>query len=63
MHKSKYYKAPNPAKLPQRHSSKPRPEWTTDFTEPNKYKLSEAEMIQKKASLQSKNREIAKQSL
>ena len=56
MHKSKYYRAPKPSTLPQRHSSKPQPQWTTDFSDPDKYKLSEAEMIQRKAALQSKNR-------
>lgn len=38
---------------------KPRPDFTTDFVDREKYKLSEAEMIQKKAALQSKNREEA----
>lgn len=38
---------------------KPRPEFTTDFVDREKYKLSEAEMIQKKAALQSKHREEA----
>ena len=55
MYKAKYYKAPKPPVNPNR-SSKPKPEWTTDFLDHDKYKLSEAEMIQRKASLQSKNR-------
>lgn len=35
---------------------KPKPEFSTDFVDREKYKLSEAEMIQKKASFQSKHR-------
>lgn len=38
---------------------KPRPEFSTDFVDREKYKLSEAERIQKKAALQSKHREEA----
>lgn len=38
---------------------KPKPEFTTDFVDRDKYKLSEVEMIQKKAALQSKNRQEA----
>lgn len=55
MYKSKYYRAPKPQTNPNK-NSKPKPEWTTDFSDPDKYKLSEAEMIQRKAALQSKNR-------
>lgn len=35
-------------------------EWSTDFTDHSKYKLSESEMIQKKAACQSKHREEAR---
>ena len=42
---------------------KPKPEFTTDFIDRDKYKLSQTEMIQKKASLQSKHRDEAIQSL
>lgn len=34
---------------------KPKPEWTTDFGDAEKYKLTQTEMIQKKAALQSAN--------
>ena len=63
MNKNKYYRAPKPSTLPQRQPNKPRPQWTTDFSDPDKYKLTESEMIQRKAALQSKNREIARQDL
>lgn len=42
-------------KLPPR----PKPEFSTDFIDREKYKLSETEMIQKKAALQSKHRQQA----
>jgi hypothetical protein len=35
---------------------KPKPDFSTDFIDREKFKLSESEMIQKKASLQSKHR-------
>ena len=42
---------------------KPRPDFSTDFVDREKYKLPETEMIQKKAALQSKHREEAIQDL
>ena len=39
--------------------AKPKPEFSTDFIDREKYKMSETEMIQKKASLQSKHRQEA----
>lgn len=64
MHKHKYYKPPKPSTLPQKPlDTDSRPEFVTDFSDPDKYKLSEAEMIQRKAALQSKNRESARQDL
>lgn len=45
----------------QNKKERPKPEWTTDFIDRDQYKLSTTEMIQKKASLQSKNRELARQ--
>jgi hypothetical protein len=61
MQKQKYYRPPKPSTLPQKAlDPEARPEFTTDFSDPDKYKLSEFEMIQRKASLQSKNREAAK---
>lgn len=42
MHKHKYYKPPKPSNLPQKPINvEIRPEFTTDFTDPDKYKLSE----------------------
>lgn len=49
---------PNPAK-----KNKPRPEWNMEFGDPNKYKLSQVEMIEKKASLQSRNLNEAREEL
>lgn len=42
MHKNRYYKAPKPQLKSEKQIRKSKPEWTTDFSDPNKYKLSEA---------------------
>ena len=51
-------KTPTPSPV-EKKPAKPRPEFTTDFVDRDKYKLSQAEMIQKKAALQSRNRQEA----
>ena len=61
------YKTKSPNNYQSRENKmppRPKPEFTTDFVDrDNKYKLSQAEMIQKKASLQSKHREEAREEL
>jgi hypothetical protein len=42
---------------------RPKPEFSTDFVDREKYKLSETERIQKKAALQSKHRQQANEEL
>lgn len=55
-----YYKPPAPARSSSKQQlpakpPKPRPEWNMDFGDAEKYKLTQSEMIQKKAALQSAN--------
>ena len=47
----------------QKAPPRPKPAFSTDFVDREKYKLTPAEMIQKKASLQSKHRQEAIQEL
>lgn len=54
------YKPPPPPRnasrqQPSSKPPKPKPEWNMDFGDTDKYKLTQTEMIQKKAALQSAN--------
>ena len=62
------YKPPMPP--PARPQSKPtpretraRPEWVSDFSDADKYKLTQAEIIQRKAERQSSHRQAAKEEM
>jgi|JI6StandDraft_1071083.scaffolds.fasta_scaffold22504_3 hypothetical protein len=63
MNRKLFYKPPPLPPSDPSKKRKPRPEWNMEFGDPTKYQLSQAEMIEKKASLQSKNINQAREEL